>query len=176
MDHTGKKYGHLTLLEKIRPGGHGVGAVWKAQCDCGSTREVLAKDVVAGRVRSCGKCSYSKILRTSTPTRNSSQNRKLKKGYERLVRNCLTRRVACTISYEEYSQILSQNCTYCSKSASEGVPKVGLVRVGVGYTPGNVLPCCTDCKKLQGDYNSSEFLDIVIRIYNRIQQVKSGVN
>jgi hypothetical protein len=173
MDHTGKKYGHLTLVSKIRPGGHGVGAVWKAVCDCGRDREVLAKDVVAGRVRSCGKCNYSKILRTSSSTRNILQNKQLKKGYERLVRNCLTRRVACTISYEEYCRILTLDCTYCGNSASEGVPKVGLVSNEAGFTPTNCIPSCTNCKKLQGDYNSSEFLKLVMKIANRINTLQS---
>lgn len=171
MDHTGRKYGHLTLLSKIRQGGHGVGSVWKAQCDCGNTREVLAKDVVAGRVRTCGKCSYAKILRSNSRKETTQERRKNLKGYERLVRNSLSRRVACTLSYEDYTVILQSNCTFCGKSASEGVPKVGLVSNTAGYIPGNVLPCCTDCKKLQGDYNSSEFLGLVLRIARRVSEI-----
>ena len=54
-DMTGKKFGHLTVLERgaNKNGGR---AVWKCRCECGAIVERYGTDLRAGRTVSCGKC------------------------------------------------------------------------------------------------------------------------
>jgi hypothetical protein len=57
VDLTGKKFGHLTVIEKaksnISPSGS-IQARWKVVCDCGIIKTVLASCLRTGKTKSCG--------------------------------------------------------------------------------------------------------------------------
>jgi hypothetical protein len=49
---SGRRFGRLTALTRIASvNGH---ALWRCQCDCGSTTEVRAGNLASGAVKSCG--------------------------------------------------------------------------------------------------------------------------
>lgn len=50
-----KKFGKLTVVEKIGPNKFGY-MQWKCKCDCGNTTVVIGKYLESGRIASCGKC------------------------------------------------------------------------------------------------------------------------
>ena len=56
LDLKGKKFGHLTVLEKINGTER---RTWKCQCDCGAIVNVLAYSLTTGATTSCG-CIKSK--------------------------------------------------------------------------------------------------------------------
>lgn len=53
MDETGKKYGHLEVLQRVTPGpgGH---ARFQCLCDCGRTTLVTGSRLRTGATRTCG--------------------------------------------------------------------------------------------------------------------------
>jgi len=57
-DLVGQKFGKLIVIKqtemKRKKSGKTVGACWLCQCDCGNTRIVIANNLRAGRVKSCG--------------------------------------------------------------------------------------------------------------------------
>ena len=54
IDITGQRFGRWTVIEKL-PEKFNDGTIkWKAQCDCGTIREVRAKDLRYGKSVSCG--------------------------------------------------------------------------------------------------------------------------
>lgn len=48
VDHTGKKFNHLTAVEYKKPG------KWKCFCECGNTTIVATRNMVKGNTKSCG--------------------------------------------------------------------------------------------------------------------------
>jgi hypothetical protein len=104
-DYTGRKYNHLTLLEYSRPGGQGIGCYWKAQCDCGTEREVIAKEVIRGKLQTCG--NSCPLTRKQQLIREASQRRETRKTqHKHLSQEALLQR---------RSQQLGQprECKYC---------------------------------------------------------------
>src|SRR5581483_12220365 len=52
-DHTGKRFGRLTVVRRVKSVKPGV-PVWLCRCDCGKTTRVRAGNLRAGTVASCG--------------------------------------------------------------------------------------------------------------------------
>ena len=55
-DLTGQKFGHLTVL--YRTDNHYGRTCWQCRCDCGKEKAVIARDLKAGKVKSCGCLSF----------------------------------------------------------------------------------------------------------------------
>ena len=53
IDMLGKKYGRLTVLEKVNKLGS-TRANWKCACDCGNTITISGKKLRSGHTKSCG--------------------------------------------------------------------------------------------------------------------------
>lgn len=51
-DHTGKKYGRWTIIRYV--GRKKRKTVWFAHCECGTEKEVIISDLIAGKSKSCG--------------------------------------------------------------------------------------------------------------------------
>lgn len=55
IDMTGRKYGRLTVLERVGYSGDGQHRpVWRCLCDCGNEAIVLGANLRSGMTRSCG--------------------------------------------------------------------------------------------------------------------------
>ena len=53
IDLTGQKFGRWTALERIiKPNNRNT--YWRCQCECGTIKEVMAKNLRNGRSKSCG--------------------------------------------------------------------------------------------------------------------------
>lgn len=56
ISEIGKRYGSLIVLERAKNHGANRGIVWKCQCDCGNTREVLGTYLRGGKITGCQEC------------------------------------------------------------------------------------------------------------------------
>lgn len=57
---AGQRFGSLVVLYRV------VGAIpttWRCRCDCGATKDVLASNLVAGRITSCGCRSTANVAK-----------------------------------------------------------------------------------------------------------------
>ena len=76
-DLLGKRFGKLVVVE--RAGSHNGNAVWKCRCDCGNYCDVVARNLVSGHTKSCGKCIIhdmvgKKFGKLTVLSYNSSKN------------------------------------------------------------------------------------------------------
>lgn len=169
IDYTGKKFRHLTMLQLIRGRGAGRHAVWLARCDCGEIKEVVGKEAARGHVGSCGKCEYSRRLRAGRTEHLGGSRLSLPTAhrllYTKFLRECNRRNIMCSLSIEEFVDIIGKRCTYCNREPSTILPKsklrysyVYLVEPSGPYTLANSLAVCTHCRRMQGPLNSQEYL------------------
>jgi hypothetical protein len=56
-DLAGQKFGKLTAIEVIGRTHYGR-LMWRCNCECGRTKDILANSLTAGRTKSCGECLY----------------------------------------------------------------------------------------------------------------------
>lgn len=176
--YTGKKYGYLTLIHYARPGGKGKGTIWKARCDCGNEVEVVAKDVAAEKVRTCGKCQLYRRLEPSKQAPRWGASRAEKKLYESQARQALARGISWSILPSEFSKIIRESCVYCRSEPRQRkkglkVPRNGIDRLSPskGFTPDNTVTCCSDCKQMKAGRNYIEFLEHVVKVTENVQHL-----
>lgn len=69
-DHTGERFGRLTILgwAPQKPGDRQ--SAWRCQCDCGKTRTTIYSQLAQGKVRSCG-CLLNEARRRPRGSRNA---------------------------------------------------------------------------------------------------------
>ena len=53
IDHTGKRFGRLTVLRRVPNKMHGE-TIWECQCDCGTHKVIRANFLATGLTNSCG--------------------------------------------------------------------------------------------------------------------------
>lgn len=177
IDHTGKKYNHLTLLQPI----HAISAVargrtlWTAVCDCGNKKEVCAREVRAGRVKTCGNCEYHRRL-TLTKQRVREQREWLRYLYSKQVRESVRRGVPWELSIEQYNDLITKSCATCGTPPANRVQHsrrrytpVSRIDYDLGYTVTNCLPGCLECIRIRGQYNLIDFLDYVSKMLSHTQ-------
>lgn len=62
IDETGKKYGKLTVLKRIKVSKKTREAHWFCRCECGKEKAISGKGLRTGRSTSCGRCSLPLIV------------------------------------------------------------------------------------------------------------------
>jgi hypothetical protein len=92
------------------------------------------------------------------------------KLYKTYIGSAKSRKLANTLSIEQFMQIVNKPCYLCGKINSD-THKNGIDRINndIGYDIGNIISCCYDCNMLKFVYNINEFMIHLLRIYhNRV--------
>lgn len=66
-----------------------------------------------------------------------------------------------TITFEQFTFLLSQACHYCNAPARS----IDRLNSEIGYTPDNSVPCCTQCNLMKNIYTEQSFLSKIEEIY-----------
>jgi hypothetical protein len=151
------RFGHVTLLYYARPGGEGKGAVWKGRCDCGNLKNFVARDLKAGRIKTCGNCEHhTALLRRSKkqPPRKGTYQFRMIMARE----ITLAQKAGCDfeMDYLELRRLLDRgHCHLCWAAGKLGVARM---ESSIGYTYENCIPVCMECRKLLCGLTTAEAL------------------
>lgn len=166
--YKGLRAGRLELVEYSRPGGKGVGSIWWAICECGNTTEVIARQVVHGRVKTCGNCGKGLGIQSNArmPLSNIPQGHK--EAYKRIIRQLASAGVQICISPDNYVQYIGKRCIGCNTSDThvelEMQPRVDNVQ-----THTQLVAICRSCSGWRAGRNVQEWLEYCIRIADSLR-------
>lgn len=144
IDITGKRFGRLTVLEKVPS--YCSNAMWLCKCDCGGYTEALGTTLRRGEVKSCG-CYRSDYWKDQMTTHSLSATKIGHTWYNMRERcNCKTNK--SYINYggrgitvcDEWNNSLEAFYNYVSKLPHFGEEGYTLDRINNdgNYEPGNV--------------------------------------
>jgi hypothetical protein len=75
------------------------------------------------------------------------------------------RKVAFSLTEEQYYELIIQKCHYCERPLSKS--GIGLDRINndksIGYAIDNVLPCCPECNSIRSNILTVQETEIVIK-------------
>lgn len=173
QDLTNEKYGHLTILGRM-DGRRG----WcLAKCDCGNVKEVRAKYVRAGRVKTCGKCELGRRLMASSGPKRARGEKAVSMLYNRYVRGEMERGSNSVLEYDIYAYKIKQKCAFCGRDPLQRkkgpkIPYHQLVNTSKSQvvTEEDWVSCCTKCKRWMGQDNYMDFLEHVYKIVSHIER------
>jgi hypothetical protein len=141
IDHSGKKFGQLVLVDYVRAHPRGRGAVWRASCDCGRTTEVVASDVVSGRVRTCGNCRTRLGILAGEVVATDGISRGWRRKFRRAVREWRSVDSGVEFPTRDWIAMRGAKCSLCGHESSENAPCV--VRMPSGSP--QLTPMCGIC-------------------------------
>lgn len=179
IDLMGKKFGRLTVIEKIdKPRNSKTknrGTYWLCNCSCDNkTIIVSGASLRSGNTQSCGclqKESGFKEYQIATFNR-------LYKSY--LIK-AEQRNLVFEISKDYFYTMTKQNCFYCGKEPHQVIKSKsnngdyiynGIDRLysDKGYTKGNCVPCCGQCNVAKMAIPHDEFLIWIDRVYKHLHR------
>jgi hypothetical protein len=76
------------------------------------------------------------------------------------------------LTFEKYSELISQNCYYCKSDLSkEGGYSIDRADSNLGYIYTNIVPCCGTCNRCKSDQFSMEEWKIAMNAVLALRQV-----
>ena len=169
-DLTGRTFTNLTVK-----GFSGIVARrshWRCLCSCGRETFVDGSKLLSGHTRSCG-CIRRGMAQ---PWHRKEYGRSVRNRVVWQYRtNAKSRGVSFDLTDEEIDSLFASDCWYCGRppSLTATRPKSygeftynGIDRIDsfLGYTMGNVLPCCMECNYRKSAQPQQEFLLWVRRV------------
>lgn len=192
IDLTGVVFDYLTVIKYVGLTGHykcrkygttKAYHTWECLCKCGKTLNVRSTKLRNKSTVSCGCKKLTYKPKWTKPPGEAA------KGfiYGTYKSSAKDRGHDFLLSLEEFVEIAGGNCYYCGclphKSAQ--IRKDGKKRStvfngdwkyngidrkdnSIGYIKDNCVPCCWPCNELKSNYNEDEFIDMLRKIINNV--------
>lgn len=181
-DLVGRRFGRLTVLERVASSDSRRGARWRCRCECGGEKETFGSLLVQGTTQSCG-CFARELAAERAKERALPEGEAALRGvFRRYKSQAKSRGFGFRIARSRFEELVQQECHYCGTSPSNEVgPRYGrngtlayngLDRVDPtkGYTKSNVVPCCHPCNRAKSDMTLNEFQAWVLRVARRFEE------
>lgn len=101
-DVTGQRFGRLVAVSSLRSSPHG-NRIWRCQCDCGRTSEVLVSNLLSGHTTTCG-CAYARHGHVSAGKKSRTY-----RSWQAMIERCT--RGTCP----EYKRYGAKGITICER-------------------------------------------------------------
>ena len=156
---------------------------WKFKCDCGNIKDIEARPVYEGKVKSCGCLQIENGIKNTTKLNsfylnNTDHNQTaFNKVLHTYKMNARKRDLDFNITEQEFRETTKQNCKYCGIEPSTirySNNKLGkYIYNGIdrkdnskGYFKDNCVPCCRMCNTGKGSATQEELQNWLIRLVN----------
>lgn len=156
---------------------------YMCQCTCGTIRKVQGSLLKTGRSKSCGCTTQQRLVASGTKPIYQAIIYSIYRNYDTQARE---RNYTFSLSLEEFSKLITQNCHYCNDTPSntfksgakryhglESFRYNGVDRLdnSKGYTLENCVPCCKKCNFAKGKFSYTEWLLWVQRVYHNLNSL-----
>jgi len=166
-DHTGKKYGMLTILKYVRSVKKDT--IWLVRCECGNTKEMRASTFKKPRNKGCGCLRHRK--QSEHP--NWSGYKGLGSSfYGNIKKKAIHRNIEFDVSIEYLWDLFSGQEKRCALSGipltietpnnywNSGNASLDRINSSVGYIKGNVQWVCKDANFMKQQLSESHFVEM----------------
>jgi hypothetical protein len=168
----GLRFGHLTALERVGRHPTQRTAIWKWRCDCGNEREIEARRVVAGHTRTCGKCELKHKLTSESVSNKSALGKRVTREYQRYIEKAKRRRKKWQLTLEEFSQLVTSNCTLCNTPPSlQHLNRIEPASSEMQYTLGGVYVQCPKCEQTYSKVGISQIIERIFAAHKHLSSL-----
>lgn len=182
IDVTGQKFGRLTALSY--QGWEGARkTLWSFRCDCGEVIIRRLATVRRGEIKSCGCLRW--LGGYEAPNRKPEGESSFNTLFSHYRRSAADRGHAFELTPDQFRALTIRDCVYCGAPPSQSITATkkgrsngsytytGVDRVdnALGYTPENVVPCCSVCNRAKAAMTETEFIAWVSRAFRHLEGV-----
>lgn len=168
-----------------RQSGNSKAAIYECTCKCGNTFLSRARDIKRGKTKSCGCVHKERARLLGLSNKKGKGDSGANVLYSRYKRRSLVRGMEFNLKFDEFKNIITQNCYYCNSEPRElslsyvtsehgKIDFNGVDRLdnNVGYTIENSVPCCSKCNYAKHTNNVTDFIEHIKAIYNNIANIE----
>lgn len=167
---VGQKFERLTVVNKSERTNEVNAIFWYCLCECGNTTETTYYALLGGKARSCG-CINTEI----TANRNKIEfgEAAFNALYNVYRKGAIKRKLDFSLTKEEAKKLFQGTCFYCgiepsniSKGSNGNFIYNGIDRFdnAIGYTPDNIVSCCSQCNYAKRNYGFLDFKEWARRL------------
>jgi hypothetical protein len=168
IDRIGQTHNHLTIISfshKIKKGRNTTHYV-NALCSCGEEKVIQLDSIIYNRTKSCGHLHKDNY----TPHPNTEPN--YPSEYNRWIKAIAVRKLEYSLTLEEFTHLITQNCYYCDQVPDQKMHfshlffKNGIDRINndIGYHLDNSVSCCKMCNYMKSVTEFDVFLAHIEKI------------
>lgn len=168
INKVGDRFGKLVIARIYRTTANHKRWAADCICDCGNTHTTSIRNLQRGASKHCLACVNHK--KPHQPAKMTLRNI----HFGSYKRNAKKRGLVFSLTKEQFIDITSGNCYFCSTPPSpmtrnhiKGIYLCnGIDRIDsfLGYTMENCKPCCSECNYLKGNRSNEEFISRVRKI------------
>lgn len=176
---VGKEHTFCEILKKVKSRVKGNNALYECKCKlCGRIFQKNSSWLSNKKFKSCG-CK-NKLIK-QPPGMASAKD--IYQGY---LRNAKKRNIEFNINFENFVEICIKECFYCG-SAPRQLSKIskngefyynGIDRLdnSKGYNKENIVTCCGICNRMKLDLPFNNFINLIKKINERIENGTIKIN
>ncbi len=181
-DLTGRVFGRLTVIKKVKRENCQKNTYWLCKCECGNEKEILGTSLKNGSTISCG-CYMREIhKKINTKEYGEASFNMLFRRYQKDAQN---KDIFFDITKDQFRTFTKQNCFYCGKEPSQIILASentngeyiynGIDRIdnNEGYVMPNLVPCCKDCNFAKRNKTVDEYREFIKRSYDYMFSTKT---
>lgn len=157
---SGRKFGCLTVMERLNEVDKFRSRKYLCKCDCGNEKIISAHNLTIGGVRSCGCLGHTKLAEGEAAFNQLY-------GYYQC--GAKRRNFSFALSKDKFREFTKQNCYYCGMGPKQVCRRKrgngsyiynGIDRLNpeTGYHEKNCVSCCGKCNLMKMDYTQEDFL------------------
>jgi len=184
---VGTQFGNWTILSFVkRMSQTNRHSGYMCKCICGNIGKVNGYDLKTGHSTSCGCIATGKLVALCTKPLHESIYYALYRNY---VKQASLRDYTFDLTLDEFKVYLQQNCHYCDSppynTFKSGVRRYNGIETfkytgidrkinSLGYTMDNCVPCCKRCNFSKKDFDYSEWVEWIDKVYTNLHKRKSN--
>lgn len=166
IDLTGHRYGKLTVMRFLYFGKDSTGAVWECRCTCGTLLPRTAHNLRQAHVKTCGG-KLCKVANARESMLKPDGHAIKWNAYSSHIRGAVVRKIASTLTFEEYLAIASKPCVYCGQMSIRKETRRKIITIKLNsvdrkdnelfYALHNSQSTCFVCQYMKGEMTDAEF-------------------
>lgn len=177
IDLIGKKFGRLTVTQRVYPNVKKWRIMWLCECECGKEIIVDGGNLRNKHTKSCGclKKEYGEIIgKLNKLTFGLASIRQTIRTYKL---NAKKRGLEYGLTDKQFEEITQKDCYYCGakpktistlNNGNGDYKYNGIDRINnnKGYIIGNIVPCCRKCNRAKDISTLQEHKNWIKKSYN----------
>lgn len=160
-DMTGKRFGSLLVLHRIKKHDKFRRVLWHCRCDCGKEVDRWGRALESSH----GSCGCKHVRRRKHP-----DEVRITRSMSQYASNARAKGYAFSLSRPVFKALLLAPCHYCGDVPANGIDRKDNAE---GYVTNNVLPCCTACNYLKKATPYAEFVAHIHRMSAHLSGMES---
>lgn len=178
----GQRFGRLVVVgrqpSQKRANGHSR-ARWMVRCDCGTVKSVIGQSLTRAKPK---QGRWARTISCGCAKSERDPQTAIRSVCCFIRHGAIRRGISFNMSVADVARIIVRPCFFCGELPGQvysanghNFKHNGIDRLNseFGYTVANSVPCCSICNQMKRQFPLNVFLDKIMRIHERMEEIRA---